>query len=171
MFFQESSIDDLYKSTVDAFPNTTKRQFATDPIVITKLQWVPYKGVKTLFVKGLAQNRHEGTEYNCLFLFKNVDYDSKEIKITASDFKEYNLNKLSFKETEVLVRCNCKDFYWRFNFTDYLERSLWGRLRSPYTADSSNTNRPPANPKQLPGMCKHLIKLSKTLQEAGLLVI
>src|SRR5690606_33821339 len=116
MFLFESSLEDLYQSSISAFPNTTKRQHAVDPIVITNLKWTPYRGVKTLFVKGLAQNRHEGTEYNCLILFKNVNYDGDQVKITANDLKEYSFNKLSLEDTNVVLRCNCPDFYWRFNF-------------------------------------------------------
>jgi len=165
MFLNESSLEDLYQSAVDAFPRTTKRQHATDPIVITNLHWTPYRGVKTLFIKGLAQNRHEGTEYNCLMLFKNVNYDGKQVKITANDLKEYSFDRLSLLDTDVLLRCNCPDFYWRFNYYDHVDRALYGRVRGPY---ESKGVRPPANPLELPGMCKHLMKMSKALQEAGI---
>lgn len=164
MLFLESSLEDLYQSAVSAFPNTTKRQHATDPIVITNLSWTPYRGVKTLFIKGLAQNRHEGTEYNCLMLFKNVDYNGNQLTITASDLKEYSFDKLSLENTNVVLRCNCPDFHWRFNYYDHLDKSLYGRKRSPY---ESTGHHPPANPMEMPGMCKHLMKMSKTLNEAG----
>lgn len=165
MLLFESSLKDLYQSAVAAFPNTTKRQHAIDPIVITNLSWTPYRGVRTLFIKGLAQNRHEGTEYNCLMLFKNIDYDGNQLTITASDLKEYSFNKLSLENTNVVLRCNCPDFYWRGNYANYLDKSLWGRKRTKY---ESSGLYPQANPTNAPMVCKHLIKMSKTLQEAGL---
>ena len=66
----ESSLSDLYQSAVDAYPKTTLRQHATQPVVITQLHWTPYVGMKTLFVKGIAQN--EGKEYSPIILFKNT---------------------------------------------------------------------------------------------------
>lgn len=161
----ESSLQDLYQSAVAAFPNTTKRQHAVDPIVITNLKWTPYLGVRTLFIKGLAQNKDEGTEYNCLMLFKNVNYDGKEVKITANNLQEYSFDKLSFENTDLVLRCNCPDFYWRFNYYDHVDKSLYGRKRAPY----ESLGGAPANPKEMPGMCKHLMKMSKVLKQAEVL--
>jgi hypothetical protein len=52
----ESTLYDLHQSAVDAFPHTTKRQHATDTIRIVQLNWTPFLGLKTLYLKGLAQN-------------------------------------------------------------------------------------------------------------------
>lgn len=163
--FLETSINTLYNSTVAAFPNTTMRQHATDPIVITNLKWVPFVGMKTLFIKGLAQN--EGREYNSIALFKQVEYNDDRLtstSIIASDNKEYQFNKLSLENNDVLVRCNCDDFFYRFNYYNHLDKSLYNRKRKKYESQGG----PSANPKEMPGMCKHLIKLIKVLQEAGI---
>jgi len=42
---------------------------------------------------------------------------------------------------------------------------LYGRKPAKYHAES---NRPPANPLELPGMCKHLIKFVEVLKKAGM---
>jgi hypothetical protein len=120
-------------------------------------------GVRTLFIKALAQN--EGREYAPIILFKNVNYDSDEVKITANTGREYSFGKLSLESTDVVLRCNCKDFYWRFNYYDHLDKSLYGRKRAKYEA--KGTGRP-ANPMQMPGMCKHLMQTSHVLREAGI---
>lgn len=158
----ESTIPELYDSTVAAFPRTTMRQHATQPIVIKNLHWTPYKGVKTLFVKGLAQN--EGREYNPIILFKGVKYDEGSVKLMASDGKEYRFAPMNLSETEVVVRCNCPDFHWRFNYYNHLDKSLYGRHRAKY---ESKGDRGPANPMEMPGMCKHCLKLAEVLRQAG----
>jgi hypothetical protein len=160
MKLNESSLKDLYLSAVNAFPKTTKRQHAVDPIIVEELRWIPFLGVKTLFIRG--HTRNEDRHYNTIVLFKNVDYQKNEVKITASDHKIYNFGKLSLENTDVLLRCNCPDFQWRFNYYNHLDKSLYGSKRRQYENDSGV----PANPLELPGMCKHLIATVKALKEA-----
>lgn len=163
----ESTLYDLYQSTVAAFPNTAYRQHAVDPIKITQLEWVPYLGVKTLYLKGLAQSS-SGREYRPIIVFKNVRYHTERdapdlIEIVASDNRPYLLEKLGNTTNDVLVRCDCKDFYWRFNYYDHEDGSLFGRKRKKYEGAG-----PPANPMELPGVCKHILKLAKALDHAGI---
>lgn len=170
MAFNESNLNDLFLATVRAFPKTTKRQHAIDTINITEVRWTPFRGVKTLFVKGLAQNTENGKEYNPMILFKGMNYhNAKEnnawIEITGSDGKNYIFEQINDKN-EVLVRCNCSDFQWRFNYFDHLDSSLYGRVRRKYEALARPGS---SNPLELPGMCKHLIKLVRTLGNSGIL--
>jgi len=164
-YLNETSLNNLYNSTVDAFPNTKMRQHATDTIVISHLNWVPYVGMKTLFVKGLAQN--EGREYNPVVVFKQVQYNPNEdyVELNANDGKIYNLKRLSLENNDVMLRCNCPDFFWRFNYYDHIDKSLYNRKRKKYESSGG----PPANPMEMPGMCKHLIKLVKTLHQSTIL--
>ncbi|RDJ35546.1 MAG: hypothetical protein DWQ19_12070 [Crenarchaeota archaeon] len=160
----ESSLNDILKSTINAFPNTSKRQYATNPIKIVKLNWSPFPGMNTLFVRAIAQN--EGREYNPLILFKKVNYSKDGISLVANDGKKYDLKPMSSKENDILLRCNCGDFYWRGNYADHLDHSLYGKKRKKYKSLGIG---PPANPENTPMMCKHLIKLTKVLKEAGIL--
>jgi hypothetical protein len=166
--FLESSFKDLYSSTVNAFPKTTRRQHAIDPIKIVRLEWVPYVGLKTLFIKGLAQNTENSKEYNPILLFKKINYSSVKgnnyIEIRDNNGKNYLLEKIS--ENDVLVRCSCKDFLWRGNYADHLDHSLYGRKRTEY---ASQTNRPPVNPNNDPMVCKHVIKLYKVIEQSGII--
>lgn len=160
--FTESSIEDLYNSAVRAFPLTTKRQHAVDPVIVEELRWTPYLGVKTLFVRGAVRN--ESRHYNTLFLFKNMRYDENGVTITASDGRNYTFAKIPFGTQDVLVRCDCPDFKWRFNYYNHLDSSLYGNKRGKYEGQGG----PPANPLKLPGMCKHLMKTASALRDAGL---
>ena len=76
----ESSVEELYDSTVKAFPKTTKRQHAIDLIDITELNWTPYLGMKTLFVKGVAHSQESNKDYDTVFLIKNVNYNPTNIQ-------------------------------------------------------------------------------------------
>lgn len=168
MKFIESSMDDLYKSTVKAFPYTTKRQYAIDPIKIVSLKWIPYVGVKTLYIKGLAQNTDNSHEYSPLILFKNINYldrtEPESVQIIDNNQKVFFIKKI--KNNDALVRCGCKDFYWRGNYADHLDRSLYGVKRQPYQGSGLSVN-----PNNDPMICKHIIKLYKVLHNTGLFKI
>jgi len=166
----ESSLNDLHQSAVRAFPGTTKRQHAIDTVRITQLEWTPFLGVRTLFLKGLAQNFADGGgEYTPIILFKNVRYhntpDQGLVEIVASDGRTYHLERLSAADNDVLLRCGCGDFHWRFNYYNHLDHSLHGRKRAPYVPTGTGG---PINPMEMPGMCKHLMSMARSLRDSGL---
>ena len=162
MNFLESSLSDLYQSAVEAFPKTQMRQHATHDIVITNLHWMPFVGMKTLFIRGLA-NQNEGREYSPIILIKKVHFLEKGGRVIKTDGQNYFLEQISFNN-DVLLRCNCADFSFRFNFYDYTDKSLYGRKRKKYESKGG----PPANPMKMPGMCKHLLKLIEVLKNDGI---
>lgn len=161
----ESSVQDLYQSAVDAFPHTTMRQHAVEPIRITRMAWTPFLGMKTLFIKGHAVN--ENRHYNPIIVFKKVNYDPKQNAVAfvaADNGQTYHIERLSMDATNVVLRCECKDFFWRFNYYDWLDHSLFGRKRKKY----EGLGLWEANPMHMPGMCKHLMKLAFHLRNVGL---
>ena len=168
MRYIESSLTDLYQSSVEAFPGTTKRQHATDPITVVNLRWTPFIGMKTLLIRGTAHN--EDREYNPLILFKKVAYHESEgrgiVGLAVSGDKKYFLEPISFSENDALVRCQCGDFHWRFQHFDHLDKSLYGRNRKKYEALH---NPGSANPLEKEGICKHLMKMMKILDESGIM--
>jgi len=165
----ESTFKELYTSTVRGFPYTSKRQHAIDPIKIVKLEWIPYLGLNTLYVKGLAQNTENSKEYSPIVLFKDVDYSNSKapgyVEIRDNNGRGYVLKRLM--DNEILVRCNCRDFFWRGNYADYLDHSLYGRKRSKYLP---RTSRKPANPGNSRMVCKHIMKLYKVLEQSGVTI-
>lgn len=165
----EATLNDLYNQSVDGFPTTKRRQFSTDTIKIDHLEWVPFLGMNTLFVKGTVNN--EGRKNEAIMVFEDVKYHEKEgkgvVSLVASNGKTVYLEPLSSASNDVKVRCSCKDFYWRFLHFNKEEKALFGRDRAPY---DPVTDRAPANPTETAGLCKHLMKLAKILKEAHILL-
>jgi len=166
MLWIESSLKDLYKSSQTAFPLTRMREHATHPVVVEHLEWVPFLGVGTLFVKATVRN--EGRKHESIMLFKGVEYGDEKgrISLVDSSGRKVFLKRISESEDDVLVRCSCGDFFNRFNYYNSLDGSLFGRKRRKYEGKGLWE----ANPKGLPGMCKHLMKMAIVLGESGLLV-
>lgn len=138
-----------------------------DSVRIAKLEWTPYLGLNTLLVRSLAQNIENGHEYKPLVLFKGVIFHEtptpRTVNIVASDYKHYFFEPL--RENEVLVKCECGDYYWRFNYFNSKYKSHFGSRRAKYESKGGL----PANPSEMPGICKHLMVLEKTLDEAGVI--
>ena len=169
MYFNESTIPELYKSTVKAYPACGLRQHATNPIKIVHLEWTPYVGMKTLYVKGLAHN--EERTYNPVIVFKGVKYQEEKgrniVPLIDNIGKTYFLEQLYLEKNSVLVRCQCKDFFWRGQHFCKIDTptSLFGQDRKKYEA---KYNPGFANPTNSPMICKHLIKMIKIIQESGI---
>lgn len=166
---QESNLQDLYVNTVKAFPKTTKRHNAIDALTITELKTIPFLGMKTLLINALVKNEENNKYYKSLILFKNIEFKpnerQKSIEI-KSENENFSIKTINIRDNEVLLRCNCPDFKWRFNYLDHKDNCLYGKVRKKYEAKS---NPGSSNPLELSGMCKHLIKLSYTINEIGIL--
>lgn len=167
-YYLESSLYDLYSGSIKAFPGTSRRQHSTDTVRVEHLDWVPFKGLRTLFVKGLCNN--EGRKNECVILFKKVIYREQEgggsVSVASSSGKTVHVIPLSFKEDDVLVRCSCADFRWRFAHWNREDRSLFGRSPRKYEAEMRPGS---SNPEEAPGVCKHLMKMAKILGETGVI--
>lgn len=167
--WNESSLNRLYNSALTAFPHTKKRQYATDTIAVTRLEWMPYIGMRTLFLKGHVQNfADNGGEYDPIILFKNVQFHPYHqpglVEIISSDTQQqYFIELLSGNKNDVSLRCSCGDYLWRFNYYNSIDKSHYGKVRKAYEGAFS------INPKKMPGICKHLMALSMFLREAGLI--
>jgi hypothetical protein len=115
--------------------------------------------MKTLLVRATATN--EGRVYAPVILFKRVSFANEGFSFVAhDDEKQYHVSP---REYDVLVRCDCNDFHWRFNYYNHLESSLQGAVRKEYKGSGV-----PANPLEMPGMCKHLMKMMEELKTAGI---
>lgn len=162
-----SSVPDLETNIERGFPETRKRQHATGEVTIANVKYMPYIGMKTLHVSSTSTSN--GHQYKQALQFNGVQFEGSDTETNAtfqaSDGEDYHVQPLDLAGHNVKVRCNCLDFHYRFANYNSQDKSLVGRPPPLY---QRKTNRPPVNPTQVPGMCKHLLKLVQMLQRYGL---
>lgn len=165
---EDSTEDQLDTNIRAAWPNTTKRQNATNEVVINNIQYIPYIGTKFLHVKSTSQSN--GHAYHQAMQFMKVVFEPEDteenVTDIATDGTEFHCQPIELANHNCKVRCSCLDFYYRFAFHNSGDNSIVGR--APPLYHRKTTNRPPANPSAVPGLCKHLLKLVEILQGSGL---
>jgi len=168
---EEVTLTDLERNIVFGFPNTKKRQHATDPVVIAELKLTPYTNSTDLLADAVAKSNESGKTYDPKVLFLDVVFQDEDtgdnITFTGSDGDIHNMTPISLSKSNVKVRCNCMDFYRRFASWNGSKGALFGKTPLPHQK-VPGSNRGPANPEKVPGLCKHVIKTVQAMREAGL---
>lgn len=145
------------------FPNSKKRQHATDPIDIVELKFIPWKKTTTLSLKAVARNGQR--QYDVKVIFDDVKYkkvpETGTVTFTAAaDNLKYHIHPINLSVSDVKVSCGCLDFYHRFSSRNFSNQTLVGRLPRQYvplgTGPSQNVNN-------TDGVCKHIIALMRDL--------
>ena len=77
------------------------------------------------------------------------------------------LNKRISLSTEVQVKCSCADYYWTFAWANYNSKVHKGTKPPPYM-NTYLRGYATRNPKDKPGLCKHLILFITILMQEGL---
>lgn len=153
-----------------AWPNTRKRQNATNEVTISNVEFIPYIGTKMLHVKSVSQSN--GNAYKQALQFNQVTFANQDspdvVTFQSVDGQDAHAAPIQLATHNVKCRCSCMDFHFRFANYNSADKSLVGR--PPPLYHRKTTTRPPVNPMQVPGMCKHLLKLVDTLQGQGLVV-
>jgi len=164
----EASAADLERNTMNFIPpaSPTARQHVVEPIQINKIQFIPQRQSNSLIIKvNVTSNGHP---YEPSFQFENVIYDdsdqSDNTTFKAADRQEYHIIPIDLKNHNAKVRCNCLDFYYRFAPSNNANQSLLGSPPPPYVKTS---NKPYVNPKQVPALCKHLLKAIQALRSVN----
>jgi hypothetical protein len=62
---------------------------------------------------------------------------------------------------------NCPDYYFVFAYQDFNKQCYYGRKPKPYKRVSPPSGLPPRNPKNIIGLCKHLINMVNLLIKEG----
>lgn len=165
-----STVPDLEDNIAQAFPRTTKRQHATGEVDVNYVEFIPFVGVKYLHVRSTTLSN--GHNYQQAIQFMRVQFDQQEtpdnVSIMGNDNVVYHVHPIKLNNHNVKVRCNCLDFHFRFANYNSTDKSLVGRPPPPYVRKT--TTRPSVNPEQVPGMCKHLLKVVEVLEQNGLVI-
>ena len=148
------SIDQLIKSTEAGFPNTHRS--TSTGMSVRNFSCVMNTNASTLDIKSDVKGSTD--VYTCSMRFSGVEFGDKpfdhsvEISDPSSSDSVF-IEPIDPKEHHVRLKCNCKDFTWRFSRQNQKQDALDGDVLTGLT---SKGLRPPANPTNSPGMCKHL---------------
>lgn len=163
-----STFSDLLQNVVYGFPGTTARQNATGTVQIVNMSLQPFGPTNDLQCSATARN--EGNVYQPKIMFLQVEYEDEDtnenVTFVGSDGDEYHIQPIALNQVNCKVACTCMDFYWRFALQNFDDGSLIGRKPPPYQRKTET--RPPVNPANVPGVCKHIIKTVENLRNTGL---
>lgn len=167
---EDSTYPTLRTNIQRAFPDTRKRQHATGEVQIVRKEFVPIQGSHALQVNSQSRS-NDGATYQQTVQFTGVNYEPADtpenVTFMGADGADHHVQPITLQQSNVRVRCNCLDFHYRFALWNFNDGSLMGPKPAPYVRKT--TTRPPANPLQLPGVCKHIIKLAQDLMGTGLI--
>ena len=161
----EAPYAELERNTLQFQPPTQKRQHAVNPVQVQQMALVPYAPSNALEVR--ANILSNGNQYQSIMFFEGVEYqeeDSPEnVTFTGADNEEHHIVPIDLQRNNVKVRCTCLDFRWRFSVHNQEADALHGPGPDIYQKVPGST-RPPNNPGNVPGVCKHLMKLAIELR-------
>lgn len=174
----ETTYGGLERNVMNFVPRTKKRQFALAPLQVQGMEFSPLPNANNLLVEGQVANPQSETKMNAVYspkiLFQEVEFHQPEgeeevanpntLTIEGKNGKEFTISPLLLNKNNVKVSCNCLDFWWRFSFYNHRDQSLLGYDVGFY---KKRTQRPPVNPRKVPAMCKHLLKLAIELKNNG----
>lgn len=161
----ELTLYQLNRSTQNGFDD--KRKGRAPRMNLTNVRYTPTmeNGKQGLTVNSDCISGDSGNHYQQVIVFQKVTLlpeDGPNARtFETSDGKQIHVDNYSLQSADVKVRCNCLDFYWRFTNFNFKQRALQGDPNPPYVRKTQN--RPPANPMQKPGICKHIYQLLKTV--------
>lgn len=150
----------LLGNTLNHFPSPRKQNAGR--VQVTKTVIIPSYDEETLHIKAVTRTRNKAYKTN--IIFDDVEFldekKSNAATVIGPDGDEYYFKKIPLNRSDVKVSCTCLDFYYRFAVWNDADDSLIGNPPPPYV---KVTDSPPQNPKHLPGVCKHIIKVMDKL--------
>ena len=131
---------------------------------------LPFAGTKSLLFQLQCYGETEKSEHIVNLQFSGLEYSETPTdkdhfqKITYKD-EDYYMTKPTVT-TPVTVRCSCSDFTYRWAYPDWLKKCLFGSKPKKYIRKIGST-RPPVNPENIPGYCKHVFQAQSYLRVHG----
>lgn len=155
-----------------------------DILDVSKLAVQPMKGVKTVTYKanvkggmprrtpGSSAKRKKKLDYQTMVQFLDVEFmeSPTDETITATYNKQpYYFKIPDVREKFIKLKCSCQDFRFMWEKQLWDEKGLIGKFRS-YTRKTlvppgDPKGRPPVNPDEYMGYCKHMHSTLEKLRE------
>jgi hypothetical protein len=140
------------------------RESNANKVQIQEVNLIPSLSSNTLTVK--ARTKTSDKYYNTLIEFSGVKFFTEgghgRVEIQVNDGSTYFIDPIRPYKSNVKVRCDCLDFYFRFSVWDDRDDALTGDPPDRYQRKTDNY--PPVNPQQVSGLCKHIIAVVKYLR-------
>jgi hypothetical protein len=165
-FLTEITMPTIKQNNISGFPNTKKRQNVSHLVNVLRTKFEPYvPSEKLIVVADTVSNNHQ---YQTAIEFDNVNYQENGLaSFKGTDGEEHKIDRLTMNSVDVNVNCTCADFKYRFAHQHYQNKSLVGEPPEQYVK-VPGSNRPPVNPDNVLGACKHILALEKQLKRLGL---
>lgn len=129
-------------------------------------------GQLTFYLEVLGSH---GKTYTVQISFKGIDEltpnsreeaekilrDNNFMMVQDGSKNNHIIHKPDLTKDDVQIRCTCPSFRFSYAYQDKQQKALFGRNFPPYHRKTKN--RPPRNPRNLPGICKHIIVAMENL--------
>lgn len=132
---------------------------------------VPFVGTKSVLISLRAWGVTQASLHNITLLFSDVDIQMEDPQSEnyfqiQYDGKMYWIHKLDKFRNPLTWRCSCKDAFFTWVWPAYhVGHCLFGPAPKPYQTKGL---RPPRNPQNLVGICKHVFHSWALLRNSGL---
>jgi hypothetical protein len=161
IILNETQYGVLLGNTLSNFLSNRKQ--SSSKVQVVKTIFIPSVDNEQLEVRATTNSKKQ--RYRTSMIFDDVEFvdeeDPKATTIIGTDHNEYHLLRIPINNVDVKVKCTCLDFYYRFATWNSGDDSLIGKPPPPY--QRRTTHMPPVNPAKVPGICKHIIKLTDRL--------
>ena len=87
--------------------------------------------------------------------------------VLSGDRSDVNKNKPKASKDRVLLNCGCDNYYYMWWWGNKKVKAQEGGSYKPYIRKTKD--RPEVNPKNIPGMCKHLVYVVQELKRRRLI--
>lgn len=168
--FEKSTIPQLDAKARQAFPHTKKRHNDVNSVnVMPGTFFAPNVPKNELTVDTRTKSR-SGNVHTTRIIFYRVNYAQPGTPNTTQlPDMDVAVEPIKLNAETARVACDCMDFRFRFANHNHRDDSLAGEPPPAYQP-VPGSNRGPANPAALPGLCKHLMAVVRDLRAKRIVV-
>lgn len=167
--FEKQTIPQLQQSVITGFPRTKKRQHDVSSVDVDNITYTPfrYKSTQRLRVN-CNTSTDAGNVHKVIIELRNVECNSVDgVSIPSTDNRSLVVAPVALNNTYVGVSCDCPDYIFRFATHNIKNDCHVGPI--PPTYIRKTTTKPEANPRKIPGMCKHIMRSVEEIKKVGLI--
>ncbi len=168
---ETSTIPQLDMKARQAFPTTKKRQHDVGSVTpLPGMYCTPNVPKNELVIDTRTRSSKSGSAHTQRIMLYGVKFvqpgepNGVQVPDTQVAVEPIKLNKDTAR-----VACDCMDFRFRFANQNNKDDSLAGNAPPKYIP-VQGSNRGPANPSNLPGMCKHIMRMVQQLKQLKIVI-